>query len=199
MCRLIWGFASRTYHIVGNPMSQLICLHMLFLRNLVIALKELNGKRVIFSFCLQIRLIFYVNLANDSHEVFWKNKDQTVILQLSDALTSDLLTRNTMYSKTCLKRPLQKKTEIGFQDRLLLNAGQKYCRMLQESILQYYRPASSYHLSLRPLFCLFLRQVLLYWDLGSQNSTEKISVSFGTPNTRLRVFVLSLRSIKDTL
>ena len=28
------------------------------------------------------------------------------------------------YSKTCLK--------IGFQDRLLLNAGQKYCRMLQD-------------------------------------------------------------------
>ena len=35
------------------------------------------------------------------------------------------------YSKTCLKRPLKKKTKIGFQDRLSLNAGQKYCRMLQ--------------------------------------------------------------------
>ena len=38
------------------------------------------------------------------------------------------------YSKTYLKRPLQKKTKIGFQDRLSLNAGQKYCRMLQDSI-----------------------------------------------------------------
>ena len=28
--------------------------------------------------------------------------------------------------------------------------------MLQESILQYFRPSLSYHLSLRPLFCLFL-------------------------------------------
>ena len=37
----------------------------------------------------------------------------------------------SMYSKTCLKQPLKKKTKIGFQDRLLLNAGQKYCRMLQ--------------------------------------------------------------------
>ena len=36
-----------------------------------------------------------------------------------------------MYSKTCQKRPLKKKTKIGFQDRLLLNTGQKYCRMLQ--------------------------------------------------------------------
>ena len=32
--------------------------------------------------------------------------------------------------KTCLRRPLKKKTKIGFQDRLSLNAGQKYCRML---------------------------------------------------------------------
>ena len=38
------------------------------------------------------------------------------------------------------------------------NAGQKYCRMLQGkgSILQYFRPSISYHLSLRSLFCLFL-------------------------------------------
>ena len=35
------------------------------------------------------------------------------------------------YSKTCLKRPLEKKSKIGFQNQLLLNAGQKYCRMLQ--------------------------------------------------------------------
>ena len=55
--------------------------------------------------------------------------------------------------------------KLGFQGRLSLNAGQKYCRMLHESILQYFRPSLSYHLSLRPLFCLFLsdhlRQVLL--------------------------------------
>ena len=55
---------------------------------------------------------------------------------------------------------------IGFQDQLSLNAGQKYCRMLQESILQYFLPSLSYNLALRPLFCLFLngrfRQVLLY-------------------------------------
>ena len=70
------------------------------------------------------------------------------------------------YSKTCLYRPLSKRPKIGFQDRLSLNAGQMYCRILQESSLQYFRPSLSYHLSLRPLFCLFLsarlRQVLLY-------------------------------------
>ena len=36
-----------------------------------------------------------------------------------------------LYSKTCLKRPLKKKTKIVFQGRLSLNAGQKYCRLLK--------------------------------------------------------------------
>ena len=35
------------------------------------------------------------------------------------------------YSKTCVKWPLSKIPKIGFQDQLLLYAGQKYCRMLQ--------------------------------------------------------------------
>ena len=35
------------------------------------------------------------------------------------------------YSKTCVKGPLSKRPKIGFQDQLSLNAGQKYCRMLQ--------------------------------------------------------------------
>ena len=30
-----------------------------------------------------------------------------------------------------MKRPLSKRQKIGFQDQLSLNAGQKYCRMLQ--------------------------------------------------------------------
>ena len=38
---------------------------------------------------------------------------------------------NSIYSKTCLKRPLKKKTKSWFSDRVLLNEGQKYCRMLQ--------------------------------------------------------------------
>ena len=35
------------------------------------------------------------------------------------------------YSKNCVKWPLSKRQKIGFQDQFLLNAGQKYCRMLQ--------------------------------------------------------------------
>ena len=37
----------------------------------------------------------------------------------------------SQYSKTCAKRPLSKRQKIGFQDQLSLNAGQKYCRILQ--------------------------------------------------------------------
>ena len=59
-----------------------------------------------------------------------------------------------LYSKTCLKR---------------LNAGQKYCRMLQGEHSLILSTSLSYHLSLRPLFCLFLsnrlRQVLLYLNI----------------------------------
>ena len=58
------------------------------------------------------------------------------------------------------------KTKNLFSRPIIANAGQKYFKMLQESILQYFRPSLSYHLSLRPLFCLFLsgrlRQVLLF-------------------------------------
>ena len=37
----------------------------------------------------------------------------------------------TSCNETSLKRPLKKKTKIGFQNRLSFNAGQKYCRMLE--------------------------------------------------------------------
>ena len=59
----------------------------------------------------------------------------------------------------------KRSSKIVYQERLLLKAGQMDCRMIQESILQYFLPSLSYLLSLSPLFCLFLsgrlRQVLL--------------------------------------
>ena len=58
-----------------------------------------------------------------------------------------------LYPKTCLKQPLKKDPKIGFQDQLLLNAGQKYCRMLQSAKLW---PSLSTNLPLKPLFCPFL-------------------------------------------
>ena len=73
--------------------------------------------------------------------------------------------------KPVLSGHSKRRPKIGFQNQLSLNAGQKYCRMLQESILQYFRPSLRYNLPFRPLFCLFLsgrlRQVLLYQFLFS--------------------------------
>ena len=57
---------------------------------------------------------------------------------------------------------------MDFQDQLSLNAGQKYCRMLQweHSAILSTCIELVYHMALRPLFCLFLsgrlRQVSLY-------------------------------------
>ena len=51
------------------------------------------------------------------------------LLTLDYVVQEDI--NQSIYSKTCLKRPLKKKIKIGFQDKLSLNAGQKYCRMLQ--------------------------------------------------------------------
>ena len=42
-----------------------------------------------------------------------------------------LVGKDFEYCKTCVKQPLSKIQKIGFQDQLSLNAGQKYCRMLQ--------------------------------------------------------------------
>ena len=74
-----------------------------------------------------------------------------------------------VYSKTCLKRPLKKKTKLCFHDQLSLNAGQKYCRMLQgehSAILStFIKPQSVMQIFV--VFFLFLsgrfRQVLLYF------------------------------------
>ena len=63
---------------------------------------------------------------------------------------------NTCTVKPALSGHSKRRPKIGFQDRLLLNAGQKYCRMLQESILHYFQPSLSNRLSLRPSFCIFL-------------------------------------------
>ena len=90
--------------------------------------------------------------------LFWELKREfklIMVLKLSMLESLDVL----------LQSGRSKRPKIGFQNRLWLNANQKYCRMLQESILQYFLPSLSYHLSLRSLFCLFLsgrfRQVFI--------------------------------------
>ena len=36
--------------------------------------------------------------------------------------------KSSDYSKSCVNQPLSKRPKIVFQNQLLLNAGQKYCR-----------------------------------------------------------------------
>ena len=102
------------------------------------------------------------------------------------------LKHNNTHSKTCLKRSFKKNTKIGFQYKLSLNAGEKYCRS-KGSILQYFRPSLSYHFPLRPWFCPLsvgrLRQVFqtilieyaqiihIYLPLTYQEKLEVISLS----------------------
>ena len=63
----------------------------------------------------------------------------------------------------------KRRHKLGFQDGLALNAGQRYSRMLQESILQYFRPPLSYHLSLK-IFVL----PIFEWPLKTGFTLTKI-------------------------
>ena len=48
------------------------------------------------------------------------------------------LSMKTCYIKTCLKWPLKNRQNKGLNDKLRLNEGQKYCKMLSWSIQQLY-------------------------------------------------------------
>ena len=71
-----------------------------------------------------------------------------------------------------IRWPLKRRHILALKTDYRLTRVKKHHRMPQESILKHSRPSLSYHLSLRPLFCLFsskrFRQVLQY-------NKEKIS------------------------
>ena len=54
-----------------------------------------------------------------------------IVWILSSADLARSVFEHSWFSKTWVKRPLSERRKIGFQDQLSLNAGQKYCRMLQ--------------------------------------------------------------------
>ena len=70
------------------------------------------------------------------------------------------------YSKTCLKDRSQKAKKMVFKTNYRLMQVKSIAECSKGSILQYFRPSLSYHLSLRSSLCLFLsghlRQVLLF-------------------------------------
>ena len=58
--------------------------------------------------------------------------------------------------KTCVKPTLSKRPQIGFQDQLSLNAGQKYCRMIQGEHSAILSTFIKLPFVIKILFCLFL-------------------------------------------
>ena len=79
---------------------------------------------------------------------------------------SGRFTQVLLYSKTRLKQSLSKRPELVSKTNYGLMQVKSIAECSKGSILQYFPPSLSYHLSLRSLFCLFLsgclRQVFLY-------------------------------------
>ena len=59
-------------------------------------------------------------------------------LQTNSVLSSHVSGEEFSTVKSVLSGHSKKRPKSSFQDQLSLNAGQKYCRMLQKSILQYF-------------------------------------------------------------
>ena len=74
-----------------------------------------------------------------------------------------------MIVRSFVNQPLSKRGKIVFQDLLSLNAGQKYCRMLQQEHSAILLTFIKLPFVIEALFCLFLSgrftQVLLYSTL----------------------------------
>ena len=120
------------------------------IRKIIFSYSLLSGGLLLhMQICQQQRLRWITQ----SHQGFcckgwWRLKSKLRPLAQKNSCAST--SRATLcYSKTCHKLPLKRRPKIGFQDRLSLNAGQKYCRMPHLAL--------NNNQSLRPLFCLFLR------------------------------------------
>ena len=94
-------------------------------------------------------------------DTFWTDKKRT---SLKVALGPLNIPGKNVYSITCEKRPLSKRPKCF--SRLIISSWSS--SVLQNaprgSILQYFRPSLSNHLSLRSLFCQFLSGVLHRFD-----------------------------------
>ena len=102
-----------------------------------------------------MRIIIHTTL-QEAHQI-WRRYTQQQQLSNFESLCSPNASHHT--SAQSVKQPFSKRPRIGFQDQLLLNASQKYCRILQGehwSILQYFWPSLSYHLS----FLLYIVMIL---------------------------------------
>ena len=98
--------------------------------------KELLLKERICSLSLWEQILSLKRSSHNEKGLIWREillepVLAVVYLPIGSVLPEPSLLAHTKYSKTCVKRPLSKRPKIGFQYQLSLNAGQKYCRMLQ--------------------------------------------------------------------
>ena len=88
------------------------------------------------------------------------------VLTLTTELSCEGSRKDCLYSKTSVKWPFLKRPKMVFKTNYPLMKVTSVAECSKGSILQYFWPSLSYHLSLRASFCLFfsgcLRQVLLY-------------------------------------
>ena len=93
---------------------------------------DLNTSRMVLgSICSMLRK--HKDYMLKYKDKFEKLEQTSTVPQVKDTAHDIILVlegKRYKYSKTWVKRSL-KKTKIAFQDQLSLNAGQKYCRMLQ--------------------------------------------------------------------
>ena len=77
-----------------------------------------------------------------------------------------------MYRKSCVRRPLSNRPQIGFQDQLSLNAGQKYCRMLHGE----HSAILSAFIKLPFVIKVFVLSMIFEWPLYSGFTVYGISL-----------------------
>ena len=70
------------------------------------------------------------------HMAFWFKLFKINLNHLPSGLNISVFLK-VMHTVKHVLSSHSKRSNIDFQDQLLLNAGQKYCRMLKESVLQY--------------------------------------------------------------
>ena len=92
-----------------------------------------------------------------------------------------------VYSKTCLKRPLKRRPKLVFKTDYRLMQVKSIAECSKGSILKYFLPSLSYHLPLRPLFCVFLSDPLRQF-FGAVNSS--LVQSLLPKDTLLRTYLL---------